>query len=148
MSTETLAPIRESILIQRPIEAVWRAMTDEASVPHWLGCMRYTKAVGALFYMQQDREKAMRGDISGATHCQIETLDAPTLFKFSWFLPDFPKTYVCFHLVAESAARTRVEFTHEGWEQYPADSVRVIHDALSQGWKSFVLPGLKRVAES
>lgn len=152
MNTETnsgtLAPIRESIVIDRPIDTVWRRMTDEASVPLWLGCLRYRKEIGALFYMQQDQAKARADDINGATHCEIMALDAPNLFKFSWFLPDFPKTFVSFRLEADGAQRTRVGFTHEGWDQFPADAVKMIYDALSSGWKSFVLPGLKRTAES
>ena len=55
--SEALNPILEAIVIERPIEAVWRTMTDEATVPLWLGCMRYRKEIGALFYMQQDRAK-------------------------------------------------------------------------------------------
>ena len=145
--SEALNPILEAIVIERPIEAVWRTMTDEATVPLWLGCMRYRKEIGALFYMQQDRAKVASGDISGATHCEVLALDAPNLLKFSWFMPDFPKTIVSLRLDAVAANQTHVAFAHEGWEQYPADAVKMIHDALSQGWKSFVLPGLKRVAD-
>src|SRR5262245_31514133 len=101
MSEPKLAPITDAIVIERPIEAVWRAMTDEAHTPLWLGCMRYHNAVGAVFYMQQDRAKAAADDISGATHCEILALDAPTLFRFSWYLPDFPKTYVTLRLEAD-----------------------------------------------
>lgn len=145
---QKLAPIREGIVIERPPESVWRTMTDEASVPLWLGCMRYEKRVGAVFYMQQDQAKAQAGDISGATHCEILALDAPNLFRFSWYLPDFPKTFVSFRLSAEGDGRTRVAFEHEGWDQFPPEALKMIHDALSQGWKSFVLPGLKRTAEA
>lgn len=51
-------------------------------------------------------------------------------------------------LESVSAAQTRVVFEHEGWDQFPADAVRQIHEALSGGWRSFVLPGLKREAEA
>lgn len=146
--TETLAPIVESVLIERPIETVWRILTSEQSVPRWLGCMRYKRELGHLFFMQQDQAKAARDDIAGATHCEILALDEPRLFKFSWFLPDFPPTYVSFALEPAGAGQTRVRFMHEGWEQFPADQIKPIHEMLSGGWKSFVLPNLKREAEA
>ena len=144
---EPLEPISEEITIARARERVWETLTDEASVPNWLGCMRYKREVGALFYMQQDRQRAARDDIDGATHCEILVLDAPRLFKFSWFMPGFPPTFVSFRLEAIDAANTRVLFSHEGWDQFPADQIKPIRDMLVGGWKSFVLPNLQRVAE-
>ncbi len=145
---ENLPPIRESIDIDRPIESVWRTLTDEALVPQWLGCLRYERLVGHVFYMQQDQEKAARGDVSGATHCEILALEHLRLFKFSWFAPGFPPTFVSFALEALADGRTRVAFEHNGWEQFPAEQIKPIRDMLAGGWKSFVLPNLKRAAEA
>lgn len=146
--TESLQPIRETISIAKPIETVWRVLTDEANVPRWLGCMRYKREVGHIFFMQLDQVKAARDDVSGATHCEILALDAPHTFKFSWFVPDFPATFVSFALEGIDGESTRVVFTHEGWDKFPADQMKPIHEMLSGGWKSFVLPGLKRTAEA
>ena len=146
-SEQNVEPIRESITIMRPIASVWSAMTDEASVPRWLGCMRYRREVGAVFYMQQDREKALRDDVSGATNCEILALDEPHLFKFSWFVPNFPATTVSFALEAVDEDTTLVRFTHEGWDQFPPEQIKMIRDAMAQGWKSAVLPNLKRTSE-
>lgn len=146
--SETLPPIQESIYVDRPIEGVWRTLTDDALVPQWLGCLRYQRVVGHVFYMQQDQDKAARGDVSGATHCEILALDAPSLFKFSWFVPGFPTTNVSFRLEALGAERTQVWFEHDGWEQFPAAAMGPIRDMLAGGWKSHVLPNLRRAAEA
>lgn len=145
---EKLPPIRETIAIDAGIDKVWRTMTSAQTVPRWLGCLGYEARVGAIFFMQQDRAKAAAGDQTGATHCEILALDAPTHFRFSWFAPDFPVTYISIRLEALSAARTQVRLEHEGWDQFPPDMIRSIYDALSGGWKSFVLPGLKRESEA
>jgi len=145
--TEPLPSIREEIVIARDIDRTWEVMTSEAGAPSWLGCMRYKREIDAVFYMQPDQEKAARADVSGATQCEILALDAPRLFKFSWFLPGFPETHVSFRLEAIDAARTRVVFEHEGWDKFPADQIKPIRDMLEGGWRSFVLPGLKRSAE-
>jgi uncharacterized protein YndB with AHSA1/START domain len=145
---EKLQPIREAINIDAGIDKVWRTMISAQTVPRWLGCLRYEAKIGAIFYMQQDRVKAAADDLTGATYCEILALDAPTHFHFSWFVPDFPVTFISFRLEALSPARTKVLFEHEGWDQFPPDMIRSIYDALSNGWKSFVLPGLKREAEA
>jgi uncharacterized protein YndB with AHSA1/START domain len=144
---EGLAPIVDEVEIARPIEHVWRILTDEANVPDWLGCMRYKRELGHVFYMQQDRAKAAADDITGATHCEILALDAPCLFKFSWYFPGFPPTFVSFRLEPAGDA-TRVHFEHEGWDQFPPEQIKPIRDMLDGGWRSFVVPNLKRAAEA
>lgn len=146
--SDQLGPILADVEIACSAEHVWRIITSEESVPNWLGCMRYERAVGHVFYMQQDQAKARADDISSATHCEILALDEPRLFKFSWFLPGFPSTDVSFRLEPISPNATRVVFAHEGWEQFPPDQIKAIRDMLDGGWRSFILPNLKRVAES
>jgi uncharacterized protein YndB with AHSA1/START domain len=140
-----LPPISEEIEIDAPVEQVWRIMTEET--PAWLGCLRYHKEIGHTFFMQPDPAKAAQDDIEGATHCEILSLDAPRLFRFSWFVPGFPSTFVIFALEPVDASRTRVAFTHEGWDQFPPSTIAAIREALLNGWKSFVLPSLKRNTE-
>jgi uncharacterized protein YndB with AHSA1/START domain len=144
---EGLAPIVDRVEITRPVDHVWRILTEEANVPNWLGCMRYKRAIGHVFYMQQDKTKAAADDISGATYCEILALDAPNLFRFSWFFPGFPPTFVSFRLEAVGERLTRVHFEHEGWDKFPPEQIKPIRDLLDGGWRSFVLPSLKRTAE-
>jgi hypothetical protein len=58
--------------------------------------------------------------IGGATHCEL----------------------------ADSASGALVHLRHGGWDQFDPDGVRGIRAMLAGGWKSHVLPGLKRVAEA
>ena len=142
-----LHDIVHSIDIDAPREAVWQTLTDPAQVPQWLGCLNYTGAVGSTFHMQPDRTKYAAGDTSGATHCDLEELVPPEAFVFSWYMPGTPKTKVAIRLASLGAARTRATLTHSGWNQFPPEMVRAIHQMLDGGWKSFVLPGLKAAAE-
>lgn len=145
---EKLTPIAAEVEIARGVDHVWRIMTSEATVPRWLGCMRYEMRVGAVFYMQQDREKAQRDDIGGAMHCEILALEAPHHFRFSWFTPGFPATHVSFRLEPIVENRTRVLLLHDGWDQFDPAQIKAIRDMLDGGWRSFVLPNLKQAAES
>lgn len=138
--------IRHSITIDASPERIWPFLTEPEYVRQWLGCMRYEKAIGHVFYMQQDETRRANDDIEGATHCRILALDEPAHFAFSWYMPDTPETEVHIRLEQKNGT-TEVTLTHTGWEQFDAGVIRHIRDALEGGWKSFVLPGLKQVVE-
>lgn len=142
-----IADIESAIEIAAPVERVWAVLTGEGLVEQWLGCLRFKPQVGHVFYMQQDNAKRTRGDISGAVHCAVETLEAPSRFVFSWYYPDMPKTRVTVTLEATPAG-TRASLVHTGWDQYPEAQIRAVRDGLAGGWTSFVLPMLKKVAET
>ena len=141
-----ITDISQSIDIDAPVERIWTAMTSEGLVEQWLGCMGYKAELGIVFYMQQDPAKRAAGDTTGATHCELLRLDAPREMLFSWYYPDFPKTQVSIRLTP-TAEGTHVELVHSGWDQFDDEQIRAVRDGLEGGWKSFVLPGLKRVAE-
>lgn len=147
-NTAPLPDIVHAIDIDAPRDVVWRVMTDPSEVPGWLGCLNYTGAPGSTFHMQPDRAKFAAADVSGATHCDIEEAAAPDRFAFSWYVPGTPKTLVTIRLEALGAARTRATLTHSGWQQFPPEMVRAIHQMLEGGWKSFVLPNLRAAAQA
>jgi uncharacterized protein YndB with AHSA1/START domain len=143
-----LSPIVGEIVMDVGIERAWSVLTEPAYVVRWLGCMNYTGEIGSLFHMQQDGAKRAAGDISGATHCKILAKDEPNTFRFSWFVPGTPDTDVEIRLTALAPKQTRVVLTHSGWDKFNAADVRPFWEALSQGWASYVLPGLKATAEA
>lgn len=142
-----LTDIAESIHVETGRERVWTVLTSEGLVEEWLGCLGFRPVVGTLFYMQPDPAKRAGGDVEGATHCELEALEAPDRMRFSWFMPGSPKTHVTIEL-SDLAGGTLVSLRHSGWDRFDEDEIRSIHAMLAGGWKSFVLPGLKRVAEA
>ena len=142
-----LTDITHGIDIDAPRTTVWAVLTDTEAVPQWLGCLRYTGHPGSTFYMQPDRVKYAADDTSGATHCDIEEIRAPELFRFSWYMPGTAKTMVTIRLEEKGPNRTRATLTHSGWDQFPPEMVQPIRDMLDGGWKSYVLPNLKQAAE-
>ena len=142
-----LPNIEHKLTMNAPLTRAWRVLTDERLVPLWLGCMRYRAEVGATFYMQQDAAKREGDDIEGATHCTVLELDEYRGFRFSWFLPGTPETEVAFTLRKLGDNQTEVTFCHSGWGQFDPDQIRQIHEALSGGWISYVLPALQQVVE-
>ena len=147
MNDQALTDIVFETVINAPLDVVWRNMTSNESVPQWLGCMQYEKRIGHIFYMQQDPEKRAINSTDGATHCEVLELEEPKRFLFSWYFPDMPKTYVAISLKKKSATETVAEFVHSGWDQFNAQEIKSIRDALQGGWTSHVMPNLKRICE-
>ncbi len=139
--------ITAHIDIAAPLERVWRVLTGEGLVEQWLGCQRFRCEVGHVFYMQPDADKRAASDISGATHCQIESLEPPSRLVFTWYLPDQPKTTVVLSL-EDIPSGTRASLRHSGWDQFSEADIKAVHDALVGGWTSYVLPNLKRLSEA
>lgn len=144
----TLPDIGCEIEIDAPIARVWAVLTGEGLVEQWLGCIGFQAQVGALFHMQPDPGKAAAGDLSGATHCEVLALEPPHRLRFSWFFPGTPKTHVEILLDEGGDGVTTARLVHSGWTQFDADQIGAVHEQLSGGWRSYVLPGLKRVAEA
>ena len=51
-------------------------------------------------------------------------------------------------LFSEGPNRTFVRLMHEGWDQFPHEAIKPFYDQLGKGWKSSVLPNLRRAAEA
>lgn len=136
-----------TIDIDAPVERVWEVLCGEGLVEQWLGCLGYRAEPGTVFYMQPDAAKRAAGDVSGATHCELLTLKPPRLMTFSWYYPETPRTTVTLSLAPHEGG-TRVSLLHDGWDQFDEADIIAVRDMLAGGWSSFVLPGLKRVAES
>lgn len=145
--SEPLKDLVHSIDIDAPRTVVWDVLTSPDSVPQWLGCMNYEGREGHTFHMQPDAAKRAAGDIEGATHCDIEETITPEVFRFSWYMPGTPKTMVTIRLQPLGENRTRATLTHSGWDPFPPEMAKAIHEALGNGWKSFVLPNLKAACE-
>ena len=143
-----LADIEQEIRIAAGRERVWAVLTGEGLVGEWLGCLGYRAQIGALFHMQPDPAKRAAGDIEGATHCELLSLEPPARMRFSWFMPGTPKTLVEVSLTDNEDGSTTARLRHSGWDAFDAGEMRAIRDMLDGGWKTFVLPGLKRVAEA
>ena len=71
---------------------------------------------------------------------RVERVEEPTVFGFTWRLPDLPeddprRTYVEFTLEAAGAG-TRLRLVETGFAQLPDESRRDAYDSHAKGWAS------------
>lgn len=139
--------IESVIEVAAPRPLVWQAATHPAFVPKWMGCLRFARLAGHVFYLQPDRARRAQDDVTDAIACRIESLDEPRRFSFRWAFPDTPETFVELRL-REISGGTHVKLTHSGWEQFDPEETREVREGLARAWHAVALPRLRQVAES
>jgi len=102
--------VRVDELIPHPIEAVWGALTDAASISGWLMTTAgFRPEVGAAFRMKTRNLSA-----DGWVRAEVLELDPPRRMVWSWSIADgFAPTSVTFELEPEGDG-TRLTLMHTG----------------------------------
>ena len=145
---EPLLPIVAEADIGAPIDRVWDVLVGEDTLPQWLGAMDYRAQVGSTFFMQHDPEQQAKGDTEGATWCNIQVMEKPDRFGFSWYIPGTPETTVHISLSDDGPGKTFVRLIHDGWDDLEREAIEDFYEQLAEDWRSAILPNLKRLAEA
>lgn len=145
--SNSLNDIKHVLTVSASIDSVWNLLNRPDRVSDWLGCMQYSGKIGSVFYMQPDQEKRKSGLVDGATHCELIELSDYRM-RFTWFLPNTPKTEVCISLESAAVDSTTITLIHSGWDQFERKDIEQIWQMLKSGWESGVLANLKRMVES
>jgi uncharacterized protein YndB with AHSA1/START domain len=116
--------VRLEEVLPHPVERVWAALTEAASISDWLMITTDFRAeVGARF-----RLKTGNLAPSGWVEAEVVDLDPPRRMTWAWSVGDGNEpTLVTFELTPDGSG-TRLSFTHTG------EIDAVIGDLLSRGW--------------
>jgi uncharacterized protein YndB with AHSA1/START domain len=109
--------IRRELLIPKPREQVWRAITDRATLAEWMFPNDFEPRVGHRFTFQVPGNPKMNFD--GLTvRCEVLECVPPDRLEFSWSAGPGPveNTRVSFRLEPDGEGRTRVLFEHAGFD--------------------------------
>jgi uncharacterized protein YndB with AHSA1/START domain len=111
---------------ERPIEAVWRALTDPRILARWLMDNDFALRVGHEFRLRDPPTPTWRGWVD----CRVLEIEAPRRMVWSWDDGGEGEgpTRVVFELTADGAG-TRLTLRHEG------DAPEVRARSLGAGWR-------------
>jgi uncharacterized protein YndB with AHSA1/START domain len=87
----------------RPVETVWKALTDPERLADWMGKSVVEPRVGGRFETMLEGLKPMRG--------RVLVWDAPTTLELQWSNGHAPDSTVRYELTPEGGG-TRLTFTH------------------------------------
>ena len=129
MNAEPTHTIAVEYDLPHPPEKVWRALTEPALLAAWLMDNDIRAVVGHRFNFHS---KPM-GNWDGTVHCEVLTVEAPTLLRYSWRGGDLD-TVLTFTL-APIDTGTRLSLAHTGFE-LPKNVFAF--EAMGKGWRGHV----------
>ncbi len=97
--------VRFERVYRRPMESVWKALTEPARLADWVGESYVEPFVGGRYETMLDGIKPMRG--------RIRLWQPPTLLEYDWHSDHAPDSIVRWEL-SPAGDGTRVRFTHLG----------------------------------
>ena len=130
--------IDRDILIEAPVEVVWRTITEPEQISQWFADrVDLVIEPGAHGYMEF-------GDQGGPV--VVEVVDPPTRFSFRWNHPrgeepvDGNSMLVEFTLTQEGGERTRLRVVESGHElrDWPDAEKQRYADEHSDGWVEYL----------
>ena len=125
--------IERSMELAHPPAQVWAAITTPEGLSAWFGDK-------ATIDLRPGGAAEMTFSSGLTVDMRVERVEEPTVFGFTWRLPDLPeddprRTYVEFTLEADGAG-TRLRVVETGFAQLPDDSRRTTYDSHAEGWVS------------
>ena len=123
--------IERSMELDHPPAKVWAAITTPEGLSAWFGDK-------ATIDLRPGGAAEMTFRSGLTVDMRVERVEEPTVFGFTWRLPDLPeddprRTYVEFTLQADGAG-TRLRVVETGFAQLPDDSRRNTYDSHAEGW--------------
>lgn len=123
--------IERTVTLTQPPSEVWQALTTSEGLSAWFGEQ-------ASIDLRPGGAAAMTFAGGLTVDMRIERVEEPTVFAYTWRLPDLPgddprRTYVEFTLNPDGDG-TRLRVVETGFAQLPLDSRRQTYNSHSEGW--------------
>ena len=123
--------IERTVTLTRAPHDVWKALTTADGLSAWFGEQ-------ATIDLRPGGAATMTFAGGTTVEMRVERVEEPTVFAFTWRLPDLPeddprRTYVEFTLEPEGHG-TLLRVVETGFAQLPVDTRRATFDSHSEGW--------------
>jgi uncharacterized protein YndB with AHSA1/START domain len=123
--------IERTVTLPRPPGEVWRALTTADGLGAWFG-------ERATIDLRPGGAATMTFAGGTTVDMRVERVEEPTVFAYTWRLPDLPgsdprRTYVEFTL-ASVGDGTELRMVESGFAQLPVDTRGDTYDSHGEGW--------------
>ncbi|MBV9580857.1 MAG: SRPBCC domain-containing protein [Chloroflexi bacterium] len=123
--------IERTLDLAHPPARVWAALTTSQGLSAWFGDR-------ATIDLRPGGAAHMTFKSGLSVDMRVERVEEPTVFSFTWRLPDLPtddprRTYVEFSLEALGPG-TRLRVVETGFAQLPEDSRHTTYASHAEGW--------------
>ncbi|HWO74500.1 MAG TPA: SRPBCC domain-containing protein [Bacillus sp. (in: firmicutes)] len=138
-SQERLPDIRKTLVINAPIEKVWKAVATSEGIAGWWMPNTFEPVLGQEFILHA----GPYGDSS----CKVTEIDPPNRLSFDWD----KDWHVVFELKKVDEEKTEFTLIHSGWKAeevtkfgQPHSKIRMVMDG---GWEKIVKEALRAYIE-
>ena len=123
--------IERTVTLTRPPHEVWKALTTADGLSAWFGEQ-------ASIDLRPGGTATMTFASGMTVDMRIERVEEPTVFAYTWRLPDLPaddprRTYVEFTLQPDGDG-TVLRVVETGFAQLPVEIRRDTYDSHDEGW--------------
>jgi uncharacterized protein YndB with AHSA1/START domain len=123
--------IERTLEVAHPPRTVWTAITTAEGLASWFGNK-------ATIDLRPGGEASMTWDEGGSASFQVERVEEPTVFGFTWRIYGLPeddprRTYVEFTL-EPAGTGTRLTVVETGFAQLTAEGHSAAFGGNSEGW--------------
>lgn len=123
--------IERTVTLTRPPPEVWQALTTADGLSAWFG-------ERANIDLRPGGSATMTFAGGTTVDMRVERVEEPTVFAYTWRLPDLPeddprRTYVEFTLEPDRGG-TLLRVVETGFAQLPVDTRRRTYDSHNEGW--------------
>ncbi|MFS0612968.1 SRPBCC family protein [Lederbergia ruris] len=129
-SQETLPEIRKTVVIDAPIEKVWKAISTSDGIAGWWMPNSFEPVLGKEFVLHAGQY--------GDSPCKVTELDPPNRVGFDWG----KDWHLSFELKQLEDGKTEFTLVHSGWDAgkvtefgQPHTAIRGVMDG---GWEKIV----------
>lgn len=124
-----LADIRQTALINAPIEKAWKAIATAEGIAAWFMPNDFQPVVGHQFHLDAGPY--------GMSPCQVLAVEPPTRVTFRW-AGDWVVTFA----LREIDGKTEFTLTHSGWDAEKVtefgEPMRLVRDRMDGGWVGII----------
>lgn len=135
----TLPDIKQSIVIEAPIQKVWDQVSTAEGIAAWFMPNDFKPEVGHEFHLQSP---------FGPSPCKVTEFDPPNKLSFTWDTEGWFASFI----LKELGDKTEFTLIHGGWKRSDemirkaGQKASVIRDNMSGGWVG-ILNKLKKLVE-
>jgi uncharacterized protein YndB with AHSA1/START domain len=126
---ETLPEIRKMIILNAPIEKVWKAVATSEGIASWW--------MPNTFEPEQGKEFILHAGPFGDSPCKVTKLDPPNTLSFDWG-KDWQLTFQ----LKDLGDKTEFTLIHAGWDPEKTTEFgqphSVIRGIMDNGWDKIV----------
>jgi uncharacterized protein YndB with AHSA1/START domain len=135
----TIPEIRKTIVLNAPIEKVWKAVSTSEGIAGWWMANTFEPTVGKDFILHAGQ--------FGDSPCKVTEIDPPNRVGFDWG----KDWHLAFELKQLEDGKTEFTLIHSGWDAAKVTEFgqphSVIREVMNGGWESIVRVNLVKYVE-